>query len=627
MFKLFAAGFLVKQNFAENEKITVCAVTDDLIYQGSYYQKVVLSKETINLKRFAASAPLLKDHDSLTIDSVVGRVSNPRIVKLDGQPAALYVDIVFSSDEEAQKYKKKVMEGTLTDFSIGFAVHDYKIQHDFKTLESAGHSKPLVTITEWEPYEMSIVAIPADSNAKVMQSIFNENEIEKEVNLNLTSKEAKGHTMPREIQETKVEQTSVQPDVTQALAAERARVAGINEVVTKAGYGADVANTYISNGTSLEDVKLNISLLAKQAKEQPVISSTAVEMGQTDRDKKREGFEDALVHRIDNKNFGVTEKAKMFIGKSFLRQLESYIGRNPFEGDLEFARRAMTSSDLPLILANIASKSAQKRYSLQPRSSQVWRSSGSLKDYKRALRVRSGDFGNLEEMQENGEYKHAAIGEEGEYAQLKKYGKIHAFSDIMIVNDDLSEIMKVASEAGVAASRLENKLVYGVLKDNDAMNDGEDLFSTAHANANTNMALTGDTGIADAFLKMRSQSSVDGLDKLNIAPKYLIVPPSLEKDAKKQLGIINPTQASNVNPYQNSLELVVDAEIEGDYYYFAADPREIDTVTLFNLDGQSGVKVESRINWATDAIEVKAAHSVTAKAVDYRGLVRIKKIS
>lgn len=623
MKKLFASGFLVKQNYAENDKITICAVTDDFIYQGSYYQQVTMSASAVNLKRFAASAPFLKDHDSVTIDSVLGRVSNPRFVMLDGLNC-LFVDVIFSSDEEAQKVKRKIMEGILTDFSIGFAVHDYKIQRDFKKVEGAEYSKPLVTITEWEPYELSAVAIPADSNAKIMQSIFNENGI----NFNLTADAAKGNIMPQDNETTKTPAVEpvVQPDVAQAaIKAERERVSGINDYVTKAGYSVDVANTYIANGTSLADVKMNVDLLKKQEASQPQI--TNVEMGTDERDKKREGLEDALLNRIDRQNFGVTEKAKIFIGKSFIRQLESYMGRNPMEGDLEFARRAMSSSDLPLILANIASKSAQKRYSLQPRSSSLWRSNGSLKDYKRALQVRAGDFGSLQEMNENGEYTQASIGEEGEYAQLKKYGRVHSFSDMMIVNDDLSQIMKVASEAGVAASRLENQLVYGVLSDNAAMNDGEDLFSTAHANADTNLPITGITGISKAVELMRKQSSVDGLDKLNIAPKFLITGPGNETEAKKQLGIINPASSSNVNPFSNSLQLVIDANLSDDYYYFAADPNEIETVTLFNLEGQQGPRVESRVNWSNDSIEVKAAHSITAMASDYRGLVRIKKTS
>lgn len=623
MKKLFASGFLVKQNYAENDKITICAVTDDFIYQGFYYQQVTMSASAVNLKRFAASAPFLKDHDSVTIDSVLGRVSNPRFVMLDGLNC-LFVDVVFSSDEEAQKVKRKIMEGVLTDFSIGFAVHDFKIQRDFKKLEGAEYSKPLVIITEWEPYELSAVAIPADSNAKIMQSIFNENGI----NFNLTADAAKGNIMPKGIETTQTPAVEpvVQPDVAQAaIKAERERVSGINEYVTKAGYSVDVANTYIANGTSLADVKMNVDLLKKQEASQPQI--TNVEMGTDERDKKREGLEDALLNRIDRQNFGVTEKSKIFIGKSFIRQLESYMGRNPMEGDLEFARRAMSSSDLPLILANIASKSAQKRYSLQPRSSQAWRSNGSLKDYKRALQVRAGDFGNLLEMNESGEYQEASIGEEGEYAQLKKYGRIHKFSDIMIVNDDLSQIMKVASEAGVAASRLENQLVYGVLTANANMNDGDALFSTDHANLDTNKPLTAIDGISKAFQLMRSQTSVDGSDKLNIAPKFLIVPPSLETDAKKIMTSISPAQASNVNPFSNSLQIIVDAEIEGDYYYFAADPNEIETVCLFNLEGQNGPKVESRVNWANDAIEVKASHSVVAMSPDYRGLVRIKKDS
>jgi hypothetical protein len=92
--------------------------------------------------------------------------------------------------------------------------------------------------------------------------------------------------------------------------------------------------------------------------------------------------------------------------------------------------------------------------------------------------------------------------------------------------------------------------------------------------------------------------------------------------AEKYLAQISPNQASQVNPFSGSLVPIVDAEITNDDYFFAADPNRIETVTLFRLEGEEKPRVESRIDWESEELEIKLAHSCVAKAMDWRGLVK-----
>jgi phage major head subunit gpT-like protein len=188
----------------------------------------------------------------------------------------------------------------------------------------------------------------------------------------------------------------------------------------------------------------------------------------------------------------------------------------------------------------------------------------------------------------------------------------------MLINDDLGEIAKVMADAGSAAARLENKLVYAQLTSNPTMGDSEQLFSTAHANKGTSAVLT-DVTIGEAFKLMREQTSVDGLEKLNIAPEFLICGPQNEVAARKYLATISPNQSSNVNVFSNSLKLIVDSEISTNDYYFASGA--IDTVVLYHLDGEESPRIESRTDFETESVELKCAHTCVAKALDWRGLV------
>ena len=246
-----------------------------------------------------------------------------------------------------------------------------------------------------------------------------------------------------------------------------------------------------------------------------------------------------------------------------------------------------------------------------------------MKDYKPSLQVRGGDIGSLLPIEEAGEYKEAAIGEAAESAQLQKYGRMHSFSDILIINDDLGMIMKIAQEAGVAQARLDNQLAYQALLSNPVMNDGNALFSAQHNNIGT-VGPIGETTFNEAFLDMRTQRSVDGADQLNIAPRFLIVGPQLETAAKKFLAVIQPNLQSSVNIFANSVELIVDAAITDDTYFFVADPALVEGVVINRLAGQENISSDSRVNWHTDSIELKMKYSVQAKAMDYRAFYRNK---
>lgn len=571
---------------------------------GAYYEELSLDANHVDLSRLNDGGhPLLAAHNDQSLDSVVGVIERAEIK--DGKGIAT---VRFAKDEISDRTFQKVKDKILRNVSVGYSVQNYE------DVTQEGDEFPTLRATRWTPVEISIVPIGFDKEAKVRkQESVTENEVE---------------ILTRSVEKTgEVSMTDEQKKALalEAAAAERTRALEIRKAVREAKLDEKLADDLVDNGQTIEQARTNIALFDKYAKEQEtteVKGAVTVEVGADEKDKKRDAIVESLLYRVDARNFQPTQ-GNPFVGLSVLRSMEDagMVKRRIGMSDAVLARAAMSSSDLPYILANVAEKSAQKKYEQAPRTWSRWAKTDSLRNFKTNDRVRSGDFASLEERQESGEFKRGSFGEEREQVTLKEYGKVLGFTRRMLINDDLNEIAKVSAQSGVAASRLENSLVYGQLTGSVTMGDSVALFHADHANLATAGALT-DSEIGEAFALMRAQTSVDGLDKLNLAPKYLICGPANEVLARKYLAVISPTQASNVNVFSNSLELIVDAEITTDDYYFAADQNAIDTVVLFHLEGEERPRVESRIDFESEELELKCAHSCIAKAMDWRGLVK-----
>lgn len=576
-------------------------------WDSSYYEELSMDPSHVDLSRLNSGAPLLRVHDNYSLDSVIGVVESARIENGKG-----FATVRFSKDEAGQKVFEKVQDGILRNISVGYNVAKYE--------NVTGPNDKIETYraVNWTPAELSIVPVGFDPSAQIRE------------NERLTMSEVEiVDTRSKQQKETEMSEVKPQPQIDQealkkeAIEAEKKRAAGILKAVKDAKLPDSLAQDMIERDLSLEEAQRNV-LAYKKAQDETqatkIDSTVRIEVGTDEVDKKRDQVAQATLFRGDSKNFKL-ENGNTLGGYSFLRAMETIVKRNPNESDSMYATRVMSSSDLPKILANVAEKAALGRYSLAGLTWNRWAQSGSLRNYKQNDFVRAGDFSSLVEKPEGAEYVLGSFGESREQATLKTYGRKMAVTREMIVNDDLDQVMQVMSEGGRAAARLENELVYAQLTSNPTMGDGVALFHSTHANLGT----AGDISVAsigEAIKLMKQQTSVDAANKLNLAPKYLICGPTQESEALKFLSQIVPAQAANVNPYSGSLQLIVDAEITNNNYFFACDPSDCETIKLFRLQGEESPVIESRTNFDNDDIELKIRHSAVAKALDHRGLVK-----
>ena len=110
-----------------------------------------------NLTRLNDGAPLLFNHD---LDKVIGVVENARI-DADGKGRAV---VRFSRSAEAESVWQDVQDGILRNVSVGYRIKDIKLKEERNGLD-------VYEATRWEPFEISIVSVPADTSVGVGRSL------------------------------------------------------------------------------------------------------------------------------------------------------------------------------------------------------------------------------------------------------------------------------------------------------------------------------------------------------------------------------------------------------------------------------------------------------------------------
>ena len=103
------------------------------------------------------------------------------------------------------------------------------------------------------------------------------------------------------------------------------------------------------------------------------------------------------------------------------------------------------------------------------------------------------------------------------------------------------------------------------------------------------------------------------------APRYLIVPPSLETSAEQFVATISATTTSETNPFAGQLTVLVDPRLPSTSWYLAAAPDQVDGLEYAFLDGAEGPQIETRIGFDIDGIETKLRIDFGAGWIDFRG--------
>jgi hypothetical protein len=300
---------------------------------------------------------------------------------------------------------------------------------------------------------------------------------------------------------------------------------------------------------------------------------------------------------------------------SLVRLSEEFVGRGT---PADIARRAMSDSDLPFILADVASKSLRRLYQAQPKLFMDFTSKGTLPDYKESTRAQLNDVSDLEEVGQGGEFKVGVVNDSGEKIKLGYYGKKFIFTHVAIMNDDLNALALFPTLSASAAVRLENKLVFEVLTGNHKMSDGQNLFHLTHGNLATGAAMD-EAKIEELVQKVMNQKTSAKGDFLSLIPNLLIAgTANLLKARKLTASTVVPNETDKVAVFAGQLKPIISPWIAGNSYYVACSSDQADGIEVAYLDGQEDPVLTSERDFDTSGLKMKIEHSFGVKALDWR---------
>ena len=122
-----------------------------------YREILQITPQAVRLARLNAGAPLLDAHMAYSVATMLGAVE-PGTARIEkGQALAT---VRFSKRADVEPVWQDVRDRILRSVSVGYRVYRFE--------ETEGDTKiPTRTATDWEPFEISMVPMPADVGAKV----------------------------------------------------------------------------------------------------------------------------------------------------------------------------------------------------------------------------------------------------------------------------------------------------------------------------------------------------------------------------------------------------------------------------------------------------------------------------
>lgn len=536
---------------------------------GNYYEELSLDPAHVRLDRLNNGAPFLANHNSYDVARTLGVVI-PGSAKLSGSKGTAKVRFAKAEDDpEADKVFRKIADGIIQNVSVGYRT--YKVEKS----EGVDNKIPTVRAVDWEPYEVSAVAMGADDGAG-FRSADREQTHELQIITNeVTDRdlpEKAGQMDPEELKKQEAERQAeiakrAAEEAEKALKVERERNTGILHAVRAAKLEGEIAEKLIADPKMTLDSARAFVLneLAKRDMENPTdnkVRVTAVE-GQDERDKWVRGVSAAMFESAGSKCdvLRAHERASRgelkgalarefkdiaLDGAQFRGMRISDIARAVVERSgkssknlygeqlLDAAIRAATG-DFAILFENVMNKSMRASYAVQADTWREWVGVETVKDFRETNRYMNGAFsGAIPVVPEGAEFTTTSIPDGSKLTlATETRGEMITLTRQALINDDMGALVDLAARFGRKAGQSLEIIAYQQLALNTGlgpdMSDSQPFFHSNRANVSTGAALSVAAIDADR-LKFRAQTF--GQDFLDLRPSILLIPVGLESAAR-----------------------------------------------------------------------------------------------
>ena len=119
--------------------------------------------QSVRLQRLMSGAPLLWNHDT---DEQIGVVESVTI----GADRICRAVVRFSKNAEADEVFVDVADGICRNVSVGYIIHKADVVSAEGDPNTGDNSTDTYRVTDWEPFEVSIVPVPADPSVGIGRS-------------------------------------------------------------------------------------------------------------------------------------------------------------------------------------------------------------------------------------------------------------------------------------------------------------------------------------------------------------------------------------------------------------------------------------------------------------------------
>jgi len=384
---------------------------------------------------------------------------------------------------------------------------------------------------------------------------------------------------------------------------------------------------------SLNDCRHDIIVKAAGTNPPPVNGGHRADVGNDAIDKKRNAAQNAILSRaipgtfkLENGNYfrGMTliEIAK----ELFVERGINVRGKSKGEiADMVFKQRAHSTSDFPILFEDALNKTLRADYTFAPEYWEQIARQTSVSDFRAKNFYQVETSNGMHETPEGGEIKYTTMKEAKQTIRVKKYTEGIMFTREAFINDDLNALAIIPSRFIKDWNEMRGDLVWGLIIDNVVMDDGKALFSTEHKNLLSGAtSVLSEAGLTASLLAFRKQVALGGERRIRVQPKTIIVPAELEITAKKLLTAITASTTSEVNVFSSAYGIVVEPRlVNATAWYLIADPNEIEGLYYAYLDGNDGLRVNSKDDFDTDTMKYAVRGEFGVAAIDYRGLVKM----
>lgn len=258
-----------------------------------------------------------------------------------------------------------------------------------------------------------------------------------------------------------------------------------------------------------------------------------------------------------------------------------------------------------------------------------------MNDFRTRRVTRLGGFANLPTVAEAGPYTAltSPTDEEATYA-LTKRGGTETLSMEAIANDDLGALRMIPKRLADSAAQTLHDFVWTFLTGNGTVYDGVALFAAGHGSNTAAASPLSASTLAVARKVMRQQSRYGATSqKLNIVPKFLLVPADLEDTAFRLCTSAVAVTASGFNAtepniHQGMIPIVDPWLSDVNDWFVVADPATCPTMEIAFFNGREDPElfVQDMTNvgsmFTNDQLTYKIRHAYSGAIIDWRSWYR-----